>query len=211
MSLWPAILDALQRPASADGRARRAALAPLLGIPGETPADAAEIQALELLAAGERAVLVSGQQAGLCLGPFLLLSKCLGLLALADRAEAAGVPRPLTIFWLEGNDHDWREAATPGRPLPDGWSAPCPTGGEGRSVGQVTAPDEWWTSQRTALAPLVGSLDPELSRAMESTRQGSLTDHSRQLLRTLFAGPCANWPHPSCSACRTTEASWPAA
>lgn len=187
MSLPSALREGLERSASPAGRARRASLARVLPGDWESPPDPAETQALDLLAGGTRSILVTGQQAGLLLGPFLLLSKCLALLALARRVEQAGQPRPLTLFWLEGNDHDWREAARPGRPLPEDWSAPCPVEAEGRPVGRVEPDSGWWAEQRTPLRPLLDSLDPGLAGHVEAAWRGGLCGHTRRLLRALFA------------------------
>ncbi|MFA7331372.1 MAG: bacillithiol biosynthesis BshC [Candidatus Delongbacteria bacterium] len=187
MSLPSALNASLARPLSPAGRERRAALAPLLAAQWESAPDAAEARALDRLGhAGS--LLVSGQQAGLALGTFLLLSKCTALLALADRVEAAGHARPLTVFWLEGNDHDWREAASPGRPLPEGWSAPAPAGAEGHPVSRIVPDTAWWAGQQAALAPVLEGLDEPLGDGLRAALRGSLVEHTRRLLRGLFAG-----------------------
>lgn len=166
---------------------RRAALAAALATQHPQP-DAAESRALELLAQGRVPVLMTGQQAGLAGGLFLTLSKLLGLLALADRAERQTGQRPPCVFWLEANDHDWREAATPGFPQPEGWHAPRPAGAEGRPVGHIVPDSAWWEARRDELAALSSGLDAELAALLRSSLTGSLADHTRRLLRGLFAG-----------------------
>jgi hypothetical protein len=165
---------------------RRGALAEALAAQHPMP-DPVEARELERLAEGRVPVLVTGQQAGLAGGLFLTVSKLLGLLALADHAERATGLRPLCVFWLEANDHDWREAATVGHPLPEGWHAPLPTGREGQPVGHIQPDSAWWEARRGELAALEAGLDPELAALWRVSLAGSLADHSRCLLRGLFA------------------------
>jgi len=182
-----ALLAALERRPDPPAQDRRRELATRLAALHDPP-DGAEARELERLAEGGAPLLVTGQQAGLAGGLFLTLSKLLGLLALADAAERETGRRPLCVFWLEANDHDWREAATPGFPLPEGWHAPPPSGAEGRPVGHVLPDAAWWGARRGELAGLAEGFDPGLAGLWAASLTGSLADHTRSLLRGLFAG-----------------------
>jgi len=140
-------------------------------------------EALHSLSTGAP-VLVSGQQAGLALGPALLLWKALALVTAADRVERVLGRRPVTVLWLEGNDHDWAEAARAGWPLAG--SAPSPQGGEGRPVGRVQASAEWWKQRLDEAAPLGLAAVPALSSMLAEACRGSLTEHTARLLHGLL-------------------------
>ncbi len=112
--------------------ARRRSLLPALRAANPGAADT-----LKLLEDPRTLVLVSGQQAGLLLGPAYTLHKTAAILALARELRALGDRPVLPVFWVEANDHDWVEATRitiPG--LPE-FRLPCPPGREGHSVGRV--------------------------------------------------------------------------
>ena len=72
--------------------------------------DSAERSAnLKRLAAGNCAVVATGQQVGLFLSPQLVLSKALGAIKTAEALEAeTGIPC-VPLFWLQTEDHDYEE------------------------------------------------------------------------------------------------------
>lgn len=62
------------------------------------------------LAAGEVLAVTTGQQPGLFTGPLYTIHKALSCIALAARLERErGVP-VVPVFWVAGDDHDFREA-----------------------------------------------------------------------------------------------------
>ncbi len=83
-------------------RAQQAALAP-------SPARAA---ALDALAAGGTAVVATGQQVGLFLGPLYGFYKAASAVAVARALEADSGVRCVPLFWLQTEDHDFAEIAS---------------------------------------------------------------------------------------------------
>jgi uncharacterized protein YllA (UPF0747 family) len=85
-----------------DGTPRRVAdgvLAAVLPGPGR-----------DRLASGDVLAVTTGQQPGLFTGPLYTIHKALSCIALADRLERErGVP-VVPVFWVAGDDHDFREA-----------------------------------------------------------------------------------------------------
>jgi uncharacterized protein YllA (UPF0747 family) len=62
------------------------------------------------LAAGAVLAVTTGQQPGLFTGPLFTIHKALSCLALAERLERErGLP-VVPVFWVAGDDHDFREA-----------------------------------------------------------------------------------------------------
>jgi bacillithiol biosynthesis cysteine-adding enzyme BshC len=85
-------------------RAQQAALAP-----APNPARAA---ALDALAAGGAAVVATGQQVGLFLGPLYGFYKAASAVAVARALEAESGVRCVPLFWLQTEDHDFAEIAS---------------------------------------------------------------------------------------------------
>jgi bacillithiol biosynthesis cysteine-adding enzyme BshC len=76
------------------------------------PPSAARQANLEALCAGGAAVVVTGQQVGLFLGPLYTLYKAASAVALAQALEVESGVRCVPIFWLQTEDHDFAEIAT---------------------------------------------------------------------------------------------------
>lgn len=73
---------------------------------GNEPSTIASIKQLERL---DASVIIGGQQAGLFLGPAMIVHKVLTILRSArDQANQLGRP-VLPVFWIAGEDHDWDE------------------------------------------------------------------------------------------------------
>lgn len=140
-------------------------------------------QALDDLANGAP-VLVSGQQAGLALGPALLLWKCLALLKTVRMVEAETGRRPVALLWLEGNDHDWAEASHAGWPQREDPAAPEHLAG--RSVGRVDLDDSWWRKTQDGASALGLEGQDPLGSLWRSSGRGSLVEHSAALLHGLL-------------------------
>jgi bacillithiol biosynthesis cysteine-adding enzyme BshC len=105
--------DPIQRAAAARAAATRPVapelLAELFAQDRALPASARRRAHLEALAAGGAAAVVTGQQVGLFLGPLYTFYKAASAVAYARALEKeAGVP-VVPLFWLQTEDHDWRE------------------------------------------------------------------------------------------------------
>ena len=74
-----------------------------------SPARAAN---LEALAGGRAAVVVTGQQVGLFLGPLYSFYKAASAVAVARALEAESGVRCVPLFWLQTEDHDYAEIAS---------------------------------------------------------------------------------------------------
>jgi bacillithiol biosynthesis cysteine-adding enzyme BshC len=76
------------------------------------PASAARDANLKALARGETAVVVTGQQVGLFLGPLYSLYKAASAIAVARALTAESGVRCVPLFWLQTEDHDYAEIAS---------------------------------------------------------------------------------------------------
>jgi bacillithiol synthase len=109
----PGFLDPATRIARARAAAERAAPSQLLQVLLDQqavlpPSRAREAQ-METLAAGKAAVVVTGQQVGLFLGPLYSFYKAASAVAVARALQAeSGVPC-VPVFWLQTEDHDFTE------------------------------------------------------------------------------------------------------
>jgi uncharacterized protein YllA (UPF0747 family) len=104
-------------PAERIGRARLAAEAStspvLLQVLREQqaslPPSAARQANLAALAGGKTAVVVTGQQIGLFLGPLYAFYKAASAIAVARAIQAESGVRCVPLFWLQTEDHDFEE------------------------------------------------------------------------------------------------------
>jgi bacillithiol biosynthesis cysteine-adding enzyme BshC len=105
-----------ERTAAAQRAARRridpALVAVLREQQAALPASAARDRNLEALAAGDTAVVVSGQQVGLFLGPLYTFYKAATAIAAARAIEGEAGVRCVPLFWLQTEDHDFAEIAS---------------------------------------------------------------------------------------------------
>ena len=76
------------------------------------PASAARAANLEALLGGDCAVVVSGQQVGLFLGPLYTFYKAASAIAVARAMEHEAGVRCVPLFWLQTEDHDFAEIAS---------------------------------------------------------------------------------------------------
>ena len=114
---------------------------------------------LDRLAAGQTAVVATGQQVGLFLGPLYAFYKAASAIAVARAIEAESGVRCVPLFWLQTEDHDFEEirsctiAGRDGEPIRLVLSD---EGGARVSVAQRTLP-----AQVTELLDtLAGALEP---------------------------------------------------
>ena len=75
---------------------------------------------LSALAQPNVAVVVTGQQVGLCLGPLYSIFKAATAIAVARQLEAESGMRCVPLFWLQTEDQDFDEIAACTIPRPDG-------------------------------------------------------------------------------------------
>jgi bacillithiol biosynthesis cysteine-adding enzyme BshC len=75
------------------------------------PANPARDNNLEALASGDTALVVTGQQVGLFLGPLYTFYKAASAIAVARAIEAESGVRCVPLFWLQTEDHDFAEIA----------------------------------------------------------------------------------------------------
>jgi bacillithiol synthase len=76
----------------------------------EAPPEARENAAR--LADARTVAVVTGQQAGAFGGPLFTLLKAVGAIQLARRAETALAVPVVPVFWVDAEDHDWKEVAS---------------------------------------------------------------------------------------------------
>ena len=104
------------------------------------PAGRARAHNLEALAAGGAAVVVTGQQVGLFLGPLYGFYKAASAIAVARALEAEAGVRCVPLFWLQTEDHDFAEIASA-----------TVAGGGGEPV-RLSLPDEPPAEARVSIA-----------------------------------------------------------
>ncbi len=162
---------------------KRRRLAELISAQTPTPCDA-ETAAMERLRNPDSLVLITGQQCGLMLGPALVLYKTLDLLRVSRSLSSPTV----CVFWMEGNDHDWAEAARlhlPGRRIVYEQS----TESAGCSVGHLPLSEE---TRADAVSQFENSLGAypcvELGQIRDTLLQAKdLADQFRHYMRRIFA------------------------
>lgn len=120
----PAFREREARIARTRAAAQRGLPAELLAVLAEQqallPASSARRRSLEVLAAGRAAVVVTGQQVGLFLGPLYTYYKAASAVAVAAALAAeSGVPC-VPVFWLQTEDHDFTEIRSAAVWGPDG-------------------------------------------------------------------------------------------
>ena len=156
--LDPALLDEL--------RAQQARL----------PASPAREANLAALAGGGTAVVATGQQVGLFLGPLYSFYKAASAVAVARALAAeAGVP-VVPLFWLQTEDHDFAEIAGCTVAGGDGTPAPLALPAEGASDARVSI-------AHRRLGPEV---EPLLARLAELLPPGPAANETLALLRAHY-------------------------
>jgi bacillithiol biosynthesis cysteine-adding enzyme BshC len=104
--------------AAAERRAAPALVAALRALSDELPSSAKRAAHLDALARGGCAVVATGQQVGLFLGPLYTIYKAATAVVLARTLAAeSGVPC-IPLFWLQTEDHDYAEIASAAIPNP---------------------------------------------------------------------------------------------
>ena len=128
---------------------------------GRRGAPPAALEAGARLADASVVAVVTGQQAGLFGGPMFTILKALTALKLARQLSATHNVPVVTVFWVEGEDHDWEEVRSCSvfndRLEPCTVGLPVHTGAESQPVARV------------AIAPSISDVIDELARTLPST------------------------------------------
>jgi bacillithiol biosynthesis cysteine-adding enzyme BshC len=186
----PAVRAAAARHA-AGRRVDTALLAALVEQQAELPASSARDKNLEALAGGHTAVVVSGQQVGLFLGPLYTFYKAATAISVARAIQAESGVRCVPLFWLQTEDHDFAEIAA------------CTTAGRNGAPLRLALPDGAPELERTSVAhrrlgaEITGLVDAfaELAGETAAAREvvGLLRAHYRpgRSMAAAFAGALA--------------------
>ena len=129
------------------------------------PPSRARAHNLEALAAGGTAVVATGQQVGLFLGPLYGFYKAASAIAVARALETESGVRCVPLFWLQTEDHDFAEIAS------------ATVAGRGGEPVTLSLPVETATEARVSLA-----------HRLLPSEVGALLDTLAELLGT---GPAA--------------------
>jgi bacillithiol biosynthesis cysteine-adding enzyme BshC len=120
----PGFRDPAERQSAARVAAGRKLPAALLDVLREQqvalPASAARQANLDALEKGGVAIVATGQQVGLFLGPLYTFYKAASAVAVARAIEAESGVRCVPLFWLQTEDHDFAEIRTCAVAGPDG-------------------------------------------------------------------------------------------
>jgi len=107
------------------------------------PASPARQANLDALLGGDCAVVVSGQQVGLFLGPLYTFYKAASAIAAARTIEREAGVRCVPLFWLQTEDHDFAEIAS------------------ARGISPQVVALAWHLAQSPHVIPIPGSSRPE--------------------------------------------------
>jgi uncharacterized protein YllA (UPF0747 family) len=138
------------------------------------PASPARDRNLEALAGGRAAVVVSGQQVGLFLGPLYTFYKAATAIAAARAIEAESGVRCVPLFWLQTEDHDFAEIAA------------CTIAGRDGAAVRLALPDGAAELERASVAHRC--LGPEVTALLDTFADlGGETPAARAVVAVLRA------------------------
>ena len=139
------------------------------------PPSAARQSNLDALAAGNTAVVVTGQQVGLFLGPLYSFYKAASAIAVARAIQAESGVRCVPLFWLQTEDHDFEEIRS------------CTVaGGEGEAVRLVLEDDGCDARASVAYRALPKQVSHLLDALAEALPPGPAADETLALLRAHY-------------------------
>jgi bacillithiol synthase len=135
------------------------------------PPSAARHTNLDKLAAGQTAVVATGQQVGLFLGPLYAFYKAASAIAVARAIEAESGVRCVPLFWLQTEDHDFEEIRS------------CVVGGrDGESI-RLVLPDDGGERVSVAYRMLPARVTELLDMLAEALAPGPAAEETLALLR----------------------------
>ena len=176
----PGFRDAETRVAAARRAARRVAWPVLLEVLTEQqerlPASAARQEQLRSLAGGGTAVVVTGQQVGLFLGPLYAFYKAASAIAAARAISSESGVRCVPLFWLQTEDHDFAEISS------------CTVAGRDGEPVRLASVDEQDGQGRVSVAHRV--LGPQVADVLDALAEalgsGPAAEEVLALLRTHY-------------------------
>ncbi len=162
--------------AAAERRVGPALLAVLREQQAALPASRARAMNLEALAAGGTAVVATGQQVGLFLGPLYGFYKAASAIAVARALAAESGVRCVPLFWLQTEDHDFAEIAS------------ATVAGSGGEPVALSLPAETAAEARVSIAHrrLPAEVGPLLDRLAELLGAGPAALETLALLRAHY-------------------------
>ncbi len=125
---------------------------------------------------GEGALVTTGQQPGLFLGPLYTLYKALAAAELAARLERLWDVPVLPVFWVASDDHDWDEVATT-----------HVIGHDGEVRTLRLSPPDGHAGRPVGAAPLTDSVLPLLHELEQSVGGPGFGDTYVGLMRDAYA------------------------
>jgi bacillithiol biosynthesis cysteine-adding enzyme BshC len=138
----PGFRDPAERQARARIAASRKVAPALLEVLREQqaalPASTARQENLDALARGQVAVVATGQQVGLFLGPLYTFYKAASAIAVARAVQAESGIRCVPLFWLQTEDHDFDEIRSCTVAGPDGKPAALELAAETQEESRVS-------------------------------------------------------------------------
>ncbi|HEX7597088.1 MAG TPA: bacillithiol biosynthesis BshC, partial [Polyangia bacterium] len=131
---------------------------------------------LAALAAGDAAVVVTGQQIGLFLGPLYTLYKAASAIAVARALQEESGIRCVPLFWLQTEDHDFAEIAS------------CTVAGRDGEPVRLELADEYRGQGRASVAHRVlgAQINEVLDRLADALDPGPAADEVLALLRAQY-------------------------
>lgn len=130
---------------------------------------------LALLAAGKTAVVATGQQVGLFLGPLYAFYKAASAIAVARAIEAESGVRCVPLFWLQTEDHDFAEISS------------CVVAGRDGEPVRMTLDGEGGDARASvAYRTLPGQVRELLDTLAEALEPGPAADETLALLRAHY-------------------------
>jgi bacillithiol biosynthesis cysteine-adding enzyme BshC len=139
------------------------------------PSSAARQANLDALAAGNTAVVVTGQQIGLFLGPLYSFYKASSAIAVARAIEAESGVRCVPLFWLQTEDHDFEEIRS--------CTVACR---DGEPLRVALADDGGDARASVAYRTLPGQVSELLDTLAEALEPGPAADETLALLRAHY-------------------------
>jgi bacillithiol biosynthesis cysteine-adding enzyme BshC len=126
---------------------------------------------LDKLAAGQTAVVATGQQVGIFLGPLYAFYKAASAIAVARAMEAESGVRCVPLFWLQTEDHDFEEIRS------------CTVAGQDGEPIRLVLPDEGGERASVAHRTLPGQVTELLDALAEALGPGPAAEETLALLR----------------------------
>ena len=145
------------------------------------PGSAARLANLRALAAGGTAVVATGQQIGVFLGPLYAFYKAASAVAVARAIEAESGIRCVPLFWLQTEDHDFAEISS------------CVVAGRDGEPARLALPDKSGGLGRASVA--YRTLPPEVSLLLDTLADvlepGPAAEETLALLRAHYQPGCS--------------------